>query len=184
MKNSKLDIGKLANDGNIYEPEDALSSQEQQLGSTEDQSLVPVSAARQVVVHEPEMAWLEATESLQRNLVYSLQEYKTTWRQKRLLAKQRERMINEVAEQYVSYLREEAKLASDAALKARDAVLRQELAKFRSRLYTELADLTGATVRDIERIAQSYTAELTSLAIQQACAKFIMTKIFELLEQS
>ena len=100
------------------------------------------------------------------------------------MAVQRERMISEVTENYVKYLREEARLSSEVALKARDSILKQELAKLRAKLFTELAEITGVAVVDIERIAQSFSGKMMSPAIQQVYAKFVMDKILELLEQS
>ncbi|RMG20943.1 MAG: hypothetical protein D6732_27815 [Methanobacteriota archaeon] len=192
MSDSMLDIGNLAKGQGNSESEPELEHLKNEVDQSDDtppddaenRALVLTKRTDHIVVQDPDMAWIQATQSLQRNLIRSLQEYKLTWRQKRSLAAQRERMIQEVADQYVSYLREEAKLASDAALKAREAILRQELAKLRSQLYTELAELTGSTVTEIEKIAQEHISEMTSPIIQEAYAKFIMTKIFDLLEQS
>jgi len=192
MNDSKIDIGELAKGQENHEPEPELRHPHSDMEQPQDppprdiesQALVPDKRTGQAIVRDSDMAWIEATQGLQRDLIRSLQEYKMTWRQKRSLASQKERMIREVADQYVTYLREEAKLASDAALKARGAILRQELARLRSQLYTELADLTGATVAEIERIAQEHTSEMTSPAIQKAYAKFIFAKILDLLEQS
>lgn len=188
MSDSKLDIGKLSEEHGSYDKDDNNEMEDQSFESqVNSESQVPVPTRvtpGQVVSHDPDIVWVEATRGLQKNLVNSLKEYKSNWRQRRLLANQRERMINEVADQYVIYLREEAKIASDTALKARSAMLSQELTKLRSQLYIELASLTGATVNEIEKIAQGYTAEMTSPAIQRAYAKFIMEKILDLLEQS
>ena len=139
---------------------------------------------RPVALRNPEIAWMVATRGLQSNLIRSLQDYRTTWRDRRAVATERQRLIEEVTAQYVDYLREEAKLASEAALKARDAVLRQELAKLRATLFTQLADITGRAVVEIETIFQEHAAKIKSAVLQEAYARFIMTRIFDLLEQS
>jgi len=139
---------------------------------------------RPVAPRNPEIAWMVATRGLQSNLIRSLQDYRTTWRDRRAVATERQRLIEEVTAQYVDYLREEAKLASEAALKARDAVLRQELAKLRATLFTQLADITGRAVVEIETIFQEHAAKIKSPVLQEAYARFIMTRIFDLLEQS
>lgn len=146
--------------------------------------LSPASLTRKAIMRTPEVAWMEATRGLQGSLIRSLRDYKTTWRDKSAIASHRQRMIDQVTSQYVDYLREEAKLASDAALKARDAILRQELTKLRAQLFTQLADITGKAVLDIETIFQDYAARISSPMLQEAYARFIMNKVLDLLEQS
>jgi hypothetical protein len=170
----KLDLGKLAQGVSNGE-----SSNEAEHNLT-----VTTTGGREVAFRNPEIAWMVATRGLQANLIHSLQDYRTTWRDKKAIAVERQRLIEEVTVQYVDYLREEAKLASAAALKARDAILRQELTKLRANLFTQLADITGRAVVDIESIFQDHAAKINSPALQEAYAKFIMTKILDLLEQS
>lgn len=178
MGESNIDLSKLA------QGEDKQKAADDQQPEVEiTGAIVPADISNQAVVQNPDIVWIEATQGLQRNLIRSLQDYKATRSDKRALAVQRERMITEVTDQYVSYLREEARLSSKAALEARDSILRQELARLKSKLFTELADITGASVGEIERIAQSHSSRMTSPAIQQAYAKFVMSKILDLLEQ-
>lgn len=177
MSDDKIDIGQLAkgNEQNLPQPiEDDESPFE----------LSSVPNPSYAVVHQQDVAWLEATQGLQSNLLRSLRDYKSRRKERNLMATQRERMITEVTDHYIKYLREEAKLSSDAALSARDSILRQELAKLRQKLFTELADLVGVTVKDIEQIAKSHMKDIESPAIRQAYAKFVMDKILTLLEQS
>ncbi len=170
----KLDLGKLAQGASNGES-----------GNDADQHVtVTTAGGREVALRNPEIAWMVATRGLQANLIHSLQDYRTTWRDKKAIAVERQRLIEEVTVQYVDYLREEAKLASAAALKARDAILRQELTKLRANLFTQLADITGRAVVDIEGIFQDHAAKINSPILQEAYAKFIMTKILDLLEQS
>lgn len=177
----KLDLGKLAQ-GTVN---GELSRTVEQQNSTADYSLATApAAARDTTIRNPEVAWMVATRSLQSNLIHSLQDYRTTWRDRKAIATERQRLIEEVTVQYVDYLREEAKLASIAALKARDAVLRQELAKLRANLFTELADITGRAVVEIETIFQEHATRIHSPLLQEAYARFIMAKVFDLLEQS
>lgn len=171
--NSPIDIGKVS--------QEKPSAKREDMEQTE---IVPVAMPGQAIIPNPDLAWIEATQGLQANLVRSLREYKLGFSGKRALGRERQRMVKEVTEQYVDYLREEARLSSKAALEARDSLLRQELAKLKSKLFVELADITGATVTEIERIAQGHLARITSPEIQQAYAQFIMGKIFNLLEQS
>lgn len=177
MSDDRIDIGKLAQGQEPDEP-----SPQQQLEASN--ALMPVPSPSYNVVHQQDIAWIEATQGLQRNLIRSLQDYKATRADRRAMAVQRERMISEVTENYVKYLREEARLSSEVALKARDSILKQELAKLRATLFTELAEITGVAVVDIERIAQSFSGKIMSPAIQQVYAKFVMDKILELLEQA
>lgn len=172
-----IDVGKMS--------QDTSSTQQQDGTAPEQTNIVPASMPGQsAIIPTPDLAWIEATQGLQTNLVRSLREYKLGFAGKRALQRERERMIKEVTEQYVDYLREEARLASKAALEARDSLLRQELAKLKSTLFVELADITGATVIEIERIAQGHLARINSPDIQRAYAQFVMSKIFNLLEQS
>lgn len=170
----KLDLGKLAQTANNSESDN----------STEHGLTVTSAGGREGALRNPEIAWMVATRGLQANLIHSLQDYRTTWRDKKAIAVERQRLIEEVTVQYVDYLREEAKLASAAALKARDAILRQELTKLRANLFTQLADITGRAVVDIETIFQEHAAKINSPILQEAYARFIMTKILDLLEQS
>lgn len=135
------------------------------------------------VIH-PDIAWIEATRGLQSNLLRSLQNYKQTRGERGVLADQRKRMLGEVTEQYINYLRDEAKLASKAALEARDSMLRQELAKLRSELFTELAGIVGSAVVEIEQIHNTYASKLSNPAFKEAYEKFVMGRILTLLEQS
>jgi hypothetical protein len=171
----KLDLGKLAQGSTNNHNDEAPS---------EHNLTVATSGSREVALRNPDVAWIVATRGLQANLIHSLQDYRTSWRDKKAIAVERQRLIEEVTVQYVDYLREEAKLASAAALKARDAILRQELAKLRANLFTQLADITGRAVVEIEIIFQDYAAKLNSPVLQEAYARFIMTKILDLLEQS
>jgi hypothetical protein len=175
--NHPFDIGKLAQDDDL---ESAASVEE---GSST--ALTPTSRnpAYAVIQHQ-DLAWIEATQGLQHNLIQSLQDYKMSWTDRRAIGAQRQRMIAEVTEQYANYLKVEAKLASQAAIQARDSILRQELAKLRAKLFVELADITGTAVVEIERLAQGFSSKLTSPAIQHAYARFVMSKILALLEQS
>jgi cob(I)alamin adenosyltransferase len=179
MSDEKIDIGQLAagNEATVPQPietndhDDALT-------------LSPVPSPSYTVVHHQDIAWIEATQGLQSNLLRSLRDYKARRKERNLLATQREHMVTEVTEHYIKYLREEARLSSEAALSARDSILKQELAKLRQKLFTELADLIGVTVREIEQIAQSHLKDIETPAIKQAYAKFVMDKILVLLEQS
>jgi hypothetical protein len=173
-KLDRIDIGKLAQG----QPDELLPPD-----SDQSYALTPVPNPT-TVIHQQDIAWIEATQGLQRNLIRSLQDYKATRADRRALAVQRERMITQVTENYVVYLREEARLSSEVALKARDSILKTELAKLRAKLFAELADITGVAVVEIERIAQGYSGKINSPAIQQAYAKFVMDKILDLLEQS
>ena len=184
----KLDLGKLAQ-GSTTNPHTELANQVDQRPTPSDYSLMTTTPsasamAKEATMRNPDVAWMVATRGLQNNLIRSLQDYRTTWRDKKAIAAERQRLIEEVTVQYVDYLREEAKLASAAALKARDAVLRQELAKLRASLFTELADITGRAVTEIEEVFQTHAARINSPVLQEAYARFIMTKVFDLLEQS
>jgi uncharacterized membrane-anchored protein YjiN (DUF445 family) len=178
MPDDKIDIGKLAQG---QEPDEPITTPAQ---IEPNYALTPVPNPAHTVIHQQDIAWIEATQGLQRNLIRSLQDYKATRADRRALAVQRQHMITEVTENYVQYLREEARLSSEVALKARDSILKQELAKLRAKLFAELADITGVAVVEIERIAQGYSSKINSPAIQQAYAKFVMDKILALLEQS
>ncbi len=175
----KLDLGKLAQ-GNG----EAANRADQEQVTTEHHLTVTAGGRNDGALRNPEVAWMVATRGLQANLIHSLQDYRTTWRDKKAIAVERQRLIEEVTVQYVDYLREEAKLASAAALKARDAILRQELTKLRANLFTQLADITGHAVVEIESIFQEHAAKINSPVLQEAYARFIMTKILDLLEQS
>jgi hypothetical protein len=172
----RVDIGKMAQGDT-----DAVAPDEQGNGST---ALTPASTPAYTVIQHHDLAWIEATQGLQRNLIRSLQDYKMNWMDRRAIAAHRERMVTEVTEHYVNYLKEEARLSSQAALQARDSMLRQELARLRATLFVELADITGTAVVEIERLAQGFTNRLSSPAIIQAYARFVMSKILALLEQS
>ena len=172
---TKPDLGQLAQ--STLQPNSPVAQ------STAEAS-APASISHRTIMRTPEVAWIEATRGLQGNLIHSLRDYKTTWRDKSAIAAHRQRMIDQVTGQYVDYLREEAKLASDAALKARDAILRQELTKLRAQLFTQLAEITGKAVLDIEAIFQDYAARISSPMLQEAYARFIMNKVLDLLEQS
>lgn len=184
----KLDLGKLAQGSNAN-PHTDLAGQVDQKPTPTDYSLMTSNTsatptAKEASMRNPDLAWLVATRGLQSNLIRSLQDYRTTWRDRKAIATERQRLIEEVTVQYVDYLREEAKLTSAAALKARDAVLRQELAKLRASLFTELADISGRAVTEIESIFQEHAARIHSPLLQEAYARFIMAKVFDLLEQS
>jgi uncharacterized membrane-anchored protein YjiN (DUF445 family) len=185
MEDPKIDLSKVAQGG---DKEDAnLKGDEEtshQAARGEDTDIVSFNSSAQVVIQNPDLAWIEATQGLQRNLIRSLQDYKASRTDRKALAIQRERMITEVTEQYVNYLREEAKLASKIALEARDSILRQELIKLKAKLGTEIAEVTGVAVTEIERIGANYTAKINSPTIQRAYAQFVMGRIFDLLEQS
>lgn len=175
--NPRFDIGKLAQ-GEQRESEAALEP-------TDPRSIMsPTANPAYAVIQHQDLAWIEATQGLQRNLVRALQDYKMTWTERRAVTAHRERVIAEVTEHYVNYLREEAKMATQAAIQARDSILRQELARLRAKLFVELADITGSAVVEIERLAQTFTGQLTSPAIINAYARFVMKKILALLEQS
>lgn len=176
-----LDLGRLAQATDMLD--DAPDAEEHTHESTPNTLALTSSHTRSVAISTADVAWMEATRGLQNNLIRSLQNYKTGWRDRKIIAEHRQRMVDEVMTQYVDYLREEAKLASQAALQARDAVLRQELAKLRASLFTQLADISGKAVNDIEKIFQSHAATLTSPFLQEAYAKFVMNKVLELLEQ-
>ncbi|MEZ4864842.1 MAG: hypothetical protein R3C14_26250 [Caldilineaceae bacterium] len=180
-KQSFLDLGQLAQ--GVDSPT-AADTAENDPATGEGTAALAAVHSRSVTVSNADVAWMEATRGLQNNLVRSLQNYKTGWRDRKIVAEHRQRMVDEVMTQYVDYLREEAKLASQAALQARDAVLRQELGKLRAQLFTQLADITGKAVNDIEQIFQGHAATLTSPFLQEAYAKFVMSRVLELLEQS
>jgi uncharacterized membrane-anchored protein YjiN (DUF445 family) len=175
--NHKFDIGKMAQNDELEGTASLEGESNTALTPT------PRNPAYAVIQHQ-DLAWIEATQGLQRNLIQSLQEYKSSWADRKAISVQRQRMIAEVTEQYANYLKAEAKMASQAAIQARDSILRQELAKLRAKLFVELADITGTAVVEIERLAQSFSNKLTSPAIQHAYAKFVMSKILALLEQS
>ncbi|MEZ4733952.1 MAG: hypothetical protein R3E79_43220 [Caldilineaceae bacterium] len=178
---STLDLGRLAQATDTL---DAPDAEEHTHENTPNPLALTSTHTRSIAVSNADVAWMEATRGLQNNLIRSLQNYKTGWRDRKIIAEHRQRMVDEVMTQYVDYLREEAKLASQAALQARDAVLRQELAKLRAGLFTQLADISGKAVNDIEEIFQGHAATLTSPFLQEAYAKFVMNKVLELLEQS
>jgi hypothetical protein len=179
-KQSSLDLGQIAQVNDELNPNDGAAQEAEQ---AENAVALAAVHSRAVTISNADVAWMEATRGLQNNLIRSLQNYKTGWRDRRIVAEHRQRMVDEVMTQYVDYLREEAKLASQAALQARDAVLRQELAKLRAGLFTQLADITGKAVNDIEQIFQGHAATLTSPFLQEAYAKFVINKVLELLEQ-
>lgn len=173
----RIDIGRLA-EGERHENESALEPNDP------SRILSPTANPAYAVIQHQDLAWIEATQGLQRNLIRALQDYKMTWTERRAVIAHRERVIAEVTEHYVNYLREEAKMATQAAIQARDSILRQELARLRAKLFVELADVTGSAVVEIERLAQSFTSQLVSPAIINAYARFVMKKILALLEQS
>lgn len=144
------------------------------------------AGGRNALAESAESAWLEGTRLLRRNMIRSLQEYQSGlagWSERSLLARRRERMLSEVTEQYVRFLREEARLTSDAVLQAREAGLKRQLLELKARLYREVADMAGAAAGDIERIFQSRQAELASPEVRRAYAEFVMSKIMDLLDQ-
>ena len=55
------------------------------------------SPQRPVAPRNPEIAWMVATRGLQSNLIRSLQDYRTTWRDRRAVATERQRLIEEVS---------------------------------------------------------------------------------------
>jgi hypothetical protein len=177
MSDSSIDLGSIARNA---QPQQLSDAQPEPTALT----TTAVTISDQVVTRNPDLVWLEATQGLQNDLLRTLRTYKMGRSDRQAVALHRKRMIADVSEQYVNYLREEAKLASNMALAARDSLLRQELTRLKARLFVELADLTGRAVGEIERIAQSHHTKLTSPAIQQAYATFIMSKIFDLLDQT
>ncbi len=178
MSDDKIDIGQLATGNELQ-----ITPADEQ-DDSESTALTTTPNPAYSVVHQQDVAWLEATQGMQSNLLRSLRDYKSRRKERNLMAVQREHMITEVTEQYVKYLREEARLSSEAALSARDSMLKQELAKLRQKLFTELADLIGVGIKDIEQIAKNHLKDIESPAIRQAYAKFVMDKILMMLEQN
>jgi|CXWL01.1.fsa_nt_gi hypothetical protein len=139
----------------------------------------------QNIIQVSEQAWIEGTQSLQKNLIRALQEYQggwSRWKEKGLLAQKRQEMIGQVTEQYVRFLREEARITSDAAFEARRAILQKQLFELKANVYKEIADMAGVSLAEIEQIFQSHYAKLTDPMIQQQYAQFIMNRIADLLD--
>ncbi len=137
------------------------------------------------IMQASEQAWIEGTQSLQQNLIRGLQEYQTGlsgWKERGLLAQKRQQMISEVTEQYVRYLREEARMSSDAALQARSAILQKQLHELKGQLFVDIADMAGVTVFEIEQVFQANYAKLTDPEIQKMYAQFVFAKIADLLD--
>lgn len=137
------------------------------------------------IMQASEQAWIEGTQSLQSNLIRGLQEYQTGlsgWKERGLLAQKRQQMISEVTEQYVRYLREEARISSDAALQARSAILQKQLHELKGQLFVDIADMAGVTVFEIEQVFQANYAKLTDPEIQKMYAQFVFAKIADLLD--
>lgn len=132
-----------------------------------------------------EQAWIEGTRGLQLNLIRALREYKSGWSgwmERGLLAQRRQELLRDVTEQYVRFLREEARLTTDAALQARRAVLARQLIEFKAGIYRELADLTGVSIREIERIFREHSAAIEDEELRRKYARFTMDRLADLLD--
>jgi DNA-directed RNA polymerase subunit F len=146
---------------------------------------LPVVRQPQNIIRTSEQAWIEGTQGLQKNLIRGLQEYRSGilgWKERGLLSQKRQQMISEVTEQYIRFLREEARITSDAALQARRAILQKQLHELKGKLYTDIADIAGVTVSEIELVFQTHYAKLTDPEIQKFYAKFVWEKIADLLD--
>jgi hypothetical protein len=177
-ENPKAQMSEAANE----EEETALESTDQ-----DNADLVEITPSQtpQSIIQSSEDAWITGTKSLQRNLIRGLQEYKTGIFQIKeiaLLSKKRQEMIVKVTDQYIRFLREEARLASDAALQAREVVLTKQLVELKSAMYGEIADMTGESIRAIEQIFQQHISEMTDEKIKEKYAQFVFEKIIDLLE--
>lgn len=139
------------------------------------------------ITQTSEDAWITGTTVLQKNLIRGLQDYQTglfQLKERALLSKKRQEMINQVTDQYIRFLREEARLASDVALQARGAVLNKQLLELKASMYGEIADLAGVSIREIESIFQEHYAGLTDESIKQKYAQFVFGRVFDLLDTS
>ncbi len=124
----KFDMGKMARAGSqgpesTENREIVRAREDSGYASATD---LPARAAPNIL-ESSDNAWLEGTRGLQRNLIRQLQEAKASWSEGRLIGKMRQQVIAQVTEQYVEFLREEARLTSQAALQARKSYLEREL---------------------------------------------------------
>lgn len=143
---------------------------------------LPIKAGQNLLQSSDE-AWLEGTRTIQRNLIRQLQESKSSWWERRLIGQVRQQVIREVAEKYVMYLREEAKMTSEAALQARRVYLERELLELKLGIKQELADMIGKSIAEIDAIFQSRVAQIQTEALRNAYALYVMTQIYDLLGQ-
>jgi len=126
-------------------------------------------------------AWLEGTRGLQRNLIRQLQEAKSSWSEGRLIGAKRQQVISEVTDKYVMFLREEARMTSEAALQARKSYLARELLSIQAEIKKELADMTGKSVKEIEAIFREHVSQIQTEELQKAYARYVFNHIFDLM---
>src|SRR5436190_1470784 len=110
----KLDLGKLAQGSTSSRMAEVAHRVDAEQASSDHNLTVTTSGSREAALRNPDVAWMVATRGLQANLIHSLQDYRTNWRDRKAIALERQRLIEEVTVQYVDYLREEAKMASAA----------------------------------------------------------------------
>ena len=89
-KSDKFDISKLARGNNQTENDiDVIFDEGQDLTALTPHE-IPESYA---TMENPDMVWIKATRGLQSNLIQSLQNYKATFTERRVLTTQRKRML-------------------------------------------------------------------------------------------
>jgi hypothetical protein len=146
---------------------------------------LPTPYTPQNIIQTSEEAWITGTKVLQGNLIRGLQNYQTglfQLKEKALLSQKRQEMIKQVTDQYIRFLREEARIASDAALQAHQAVLTKQLIELKASMYGKIADLAGVSTKEIEQIFQEHYSEITDESIRQKYAQFVLEKVFDLLD--
>jgi hypothetical protein len=144
--------------------------------------LTPVRQAQGVALTQGERVWLDATQTMQNTFLANIRSTRTSFAERRATNEQRAMIMRELGQQYLRYVESEAKLSSDAALKARRAVLEHELLRMRSQLYTEMAQITGKTLVQIEKIFLNNLSQMTLPAFRDAYTNLIMQKILEITE--
>lgn len=179
----KFDMGKMARDAKRADDESAESQEIIDLGEadkTRPDTSITIKPTPNIL-DSSDNAWLEGTRGLQRNLIRQLQEARASFWEGRLIGAKRQQVIKEVTEQYVMFLREEARMTSETALQARKTYLERELLNIKSGITKELADMTGKSIRDIEEIFQSHVSQLETEELRNAYARYVLNKIFDLM---
>lgn len=146
---------------------------------------LPAAPQPQTIIEASEQAWIEGTRGLQQNLMRALHTYQSGWfgwKERGLLAQKRQEMIRDVTEHYVRFLREEARITSDAAFQARRAVLLKQLLELKAAINKELADLAGVSIREIEAIFREHSAEIADEEFRKKYAQFTMDRLMDLLD--
>jgi transcriptional regulator with XRE-family HTH domain len=141
-----------------------------------------IQPSAQDVLNVGQDTWMIATKSFQNNLIRSLQEYRTSIIDDIHIGIKRREMITQVTAEYTAYLREQAKLTSQIALKTQKAVLERQLREIQGEMFEQMAEIVGSSVANISKIMNKKKNEIDSPILQEAYAQYVMTKVFELME--